>query len=107
MCVPPPASPLTKGHSMPPQPTPRDGDEDPPDEPIIEVELPEDPAREFYWTDDADEIRRFYIMLHMADADMDAKILVGNMDRVYKWCKTGELPIQDSKPRLKLHDKAD
>ena len=104
--MPLPASPLTKGHSMPPQPTPQDGDEDPPDEPIIEVELPEDPAREFYWTDDADEIRRFYIMLHMADADMDAKILVGNMDRVYKWCKTGELPAQE-KPRLKLHDKAD
>ena len=91
---------------MSPNPLPKDGDEDPPEELDIEV-VPEKDEREFYWTNDPDEIRRFYILVHMADADINANILVENMDRVYKWCKSGELP-EKPKPRLsKVHDKTD
>ena len=90
-----------------PSPKLTDGDDDPPDEPEIEVILDDEKDREFYWTNDPDEIRRFYVMLHMADADIDSAVLVENMDRVYKWCKSGELP-EKSKPRLtKVHDKTD
>ena len=85
---------------------PKDGDEDPPEEFDIEV-VPEKDEREFYWTDNQDEIRRFYILCHMADPDMDGKILVENMNHVYNWCVRGEMPAA-AKPRLsKVHDKAD
>jgi hypothetical protein len=93
----------------PMNPQRKDGDEDPPDEPVIEVELPDEPAREFYWTDDPDEIRRFYILCHMSDADVEAKILVENMSVIFNWCVKGELPKKAEKPKsvLKLHDKTD
>jgi hypothetical protein len=91
------------------KPIPSDGDEDPPDEPEIEDVL-DDEKREFYWTDDQDEIRRYYILIHMANSDMDGKILVENMNLVYNWCVKGELPKKSEKPKtnlLKVHDKAD
>ena len=44
------------------------------------------------WTTDPDEHRRAYIIPLMADANIDGRILVGNMDLVYQWLKNGTVP---------------
>jgi hypothetical protein len=43
--------------------------------------------RPYFWTDDQDEIRRAFILDVMADADIDGKVLVSNMQQVFDWLK--------------------
>ena len=52
----------------------------------IEVVEPEYPAGQ-----DIDEQRRAFVMSHMADPDIDGRVLVSNMDQVYRWLKSGEV----------------
>lgn len=39
---------------------------------------------------DIDEQRRAFVIYHMADSDIDGRVLVSNMDQVYRWLKSGE-----------------
>jgi hypothetical protein len=52
----------------------------------------------YFWTDDADEHRRCFIIEHMANADIDGPTLVRNMDAVFQWLKAGRVPPDSGKP---------
>ena len=52
----------------------------------IEVVEPEYPMGQ-----DIDEQRRAFVIFHMADPDIDGRVLVSNMDQVYRWLKSGEM----------------
>ena len=57
-----------------------------------------DPRPEAYFWAEGDEIRRAFIIDVMADADIDGKVLVENMDAIFHWLKSGELPKKVKKP---------
>jgi hypothetical protein len=42
-----------------------------------------------------DEDRRWLIVEHMANSDIDGRILVQNMDMVYRWMKDGVVPAAE------------
>ncbi len=50
---------------------------------VVEIEYPAG--------QEIDEQRRAYIIGQMACADIDGKVLVHNMDQVYRWLKSGEV----------------
>ena len=50
-----------------------------------------DPRPEAYFWAEGDEIRRAFIIDVMADADIDGKVLVDNMDAVFHWLKSGKV----------------
>jgi hypothetical protein len=63
------------------------------DEDEIEVEVvPEKPDDSYPWCTDDDERRRTFVAEIMANSEIDGRILVENMDTLYKWLKDGLLP---------------
>ena len=54
----------------------------------------------YFWAEDTDEIRRAFIIDVMSDADIDGGVLVDNMNTVFQWLKSGELP---KKSKVKPH----
>ena len=43
------------------------------------------------------EQRRAFILSHMADAEIDGKILLDNMKSIETWLETGNVPAKDTK----------
>lgn len=65
---------------------------------IIEVDL-EDDEEEVppftpicTWSDNEDEHRRAFIISHMGNSEIEGKVLVDNMQRVFEWLKLGAVP---------------
>lgn len=58
----------------------------------------EESDRPYFWTKDADELRRAFIIDVMSDADIAGEVLVANMQHVFDWLKDGKCP---AKARLK------
>lgn len=58
---------------------------------LLEFEIP-------YWvgTNLEDEHRRWAIFVRMAEPDIDARILVENMQYIYEWLKAGVVPAPKS-----------
>lgn len=65
----------------------------------VEAEVvPED----YSWAADEDEQRRCFVFEYMASPDIDANILLQNMEMCVQWLKLGVLPsVQDKKRTLK------
>lgn len=85
---------------MEPQKSPEFADGDEGDEDLDIDVIPDEPLR-FYWTKDIDEIRRSFIFEIIADPSIDARILVENMELIFKWIIKGELP-KAKKSHLKV-----
>ncbi len=82
------------------QPELKDGDDGPDDEFDVDF-IPDGPPR-FYWAKDPDEIRRAFIFDKMAEPNIDGRILVENLEFVFRWLKSGEVPKTPKKSHLKV-----
>jgi hypothetical protein len=47
-----------------------------------------------------DEQRRAFVLETMADAELDGRLLVQNMDLVYKWLADGSVPPTEKSKRV-------
>lgn len=72
------------------QPEFKDGDDGPDDE--FNVDFIPDVPPEYYWTKDPNEIRRAFILDKLADPSIDGRILIKNMQAVFTWLTTGDVP---------------
>ena len=57
---------------------------------------------EYHWAKDPDEIRRSFIFDRMASSEIDGKILIENMDLIFRWLTKGEQPKAPKKSHLKV-----
>lgn len=78
-----------------------DGDDD--DPPEFDIDFVPDEAPQYFWTKDVDEIRRTFIFDKLADPSIDGRILVENMELIFKWLTKGDLP-KAKKSHLKVAD---
>lgn len=53
------------------------------------------------WAGSVDEMRRAWLIEMFANSDIDAKILIQNLDVVCRWLETGEIP-ETIKPIRKI-----
>lgn len=58
----------------------------------VEAEIVPEVLPKLPWASDDDEMRRAYIVQEMATPDVDGKILVQNMELVFRWMKNGIVP---------------
>ena len=57
-----------------------------------------------YWAGgDLEEHRRWGVFNLLANSDIEARVLVQNMELVVKWLKTGEVPKQDKTQGVPWH----
>ena len=81
------------------QPELKDGDGEDNDD--FDIDFIPDSPPQFYWTRDQDEIRRSFIFDKLSDPSIDGRILVENMDLIFRWLTKGELP-KAKKSHLKV-----
>lgn len=82
------------------QPELKDGDGgDDADE--FDIDFIPDAPLEYYWTRDPNEIRRAFILDKLADPSIDGRILIENMQAVFSWLTTGDVPSKPKKSHLK------
>jgi len=80
------------------EPTLGDGDNDGGE---LDVDFVPDKEPLCTWSKDADEHRRTFIFYHLSSPDISGKILVENMELVFKWLKSGTMPNENGiSPRL-------
>lgn len=68
----------------------------------LRQELPEPPEDKYPFVATHEQGLRCFIFEMMADADIDGKILVENMNYVYEWINEGTVPVSASQPLKKL-----
>ncbi len=60
----------------------------------------EDRPDAYFWCEDKDEIRRAFIIDVMADADIDGRVLVSNMQAVFEWLSGKQNAIHRSDGKI-------
>ena len=79
---------------------------DPAREITEDTELEVVPDRdEFYFCDTPDQKLRAFIASYMANAEIDGRILVENMEKVFVWVKDGTVPKAEKLRRPKVVEK--
>ena len=66
------------------------------------VELVPEKEEAYPWAADDDERRRCFVFEYMSSPDIDGKVLIGNMDGMLVWLKTGKIPSGNTRPTLKV-----
>ncbi len=61
----------------------------------------------YFWCEDKDEIRRAFIIDVMADADIDGKVLVSNMQVVFEWLSGKTNALYRSSRKVQKGDPAE
>ena len=59
------------------------------------------------WTDEPDEKRRAFLISTIVTADVDANIMVKNLDVYFQWMKTGDLPHKEKSTKLRAVPKVE
>ena len=65
--------------------------------PTDDVEEQSEAERPYPWTANIEQAWRAFIIDAMANADIDGKVLVENMQTVYEWGVTGKMKGQKSR----------
>lgn len=61
--------------------------------------MSEEAAPPYPWADDPDEIRRCFVLEHIGSSEIEARVLIENMQMVFEWLKTGQRPAPPPSPR--------
>ena len=67
----------------------------------VECEVVPEEEPPYPWTQDPEEMRRCFIFEHMASSEVDGKILVQNMEMVFRWIISGTIPSEKTASKLK------